>query len=254
MAERLSGASWVLISDIDGTLIGDRPEDPNPRLATLARFLRANSSRILFGVASGRAPKSAAEAVMACGLPAPAIIIGCVGTEIYYGPDFVFDALWAKHISFQWDRPRMVELLRRFDSFYLQEEEFQTPHKASYYVTEGFGPETLKAVDEEMKSQGLRATVVYSHYKFLDFIPRRAGKDKALRFLRGRWQKSLTRFVTSGNSGNDADMLKGDVKGIVVGNFSPELEALRGGRNLYFAEASLAGGVLEGLRHYGVLD
>ncbi len=252
LGERIARADWILISDIDGTLIGE-PTEPNPRLGDLARFLKANAARVLFGVASGRSPESAAEVVVEHGLPAPWIVIGSVGTEVYYGPDFSVDPDWADHISFQWQRPPLVELLEGFEELTLQEEEFQTAHKASYYVGSTFGPETMQSIDLSMKSLGLRATVVYSHAKFLDFIPRRAGKGKALRFLRGKWRKSLTHFVTCGNSGNDADMLKGDVQGVVVGNYSPELETLRGGRNVYFATAPLAGGVLEGLRHYRVL-
>lgn len=254
LAERVRSASWVLISDIDGTLIGDRPEVPNPALGELARRLAAAAGRVVFGVATGRLPLSAAEVLAAHGLPAPEIIIGAVGTEIYYGPDYVPDPGWADHISYRWDRPRLVELLSEFETcFYLQEDELQTPHKASYYVTSSFGPGTMEAVRERARGTGLSATVVFSHNRYLDFLPRRAGKGKALRFLRDKWEKPLTRFVTCGNSGNDAEMLKGDVQGVVVGNYSPELEALRGGRNLYFAAASLAGGVLEGLRHYGVL-
>ena len=252
LGERVAGARWVLVSDIDGTLVGDRPEDPNPALGELAAYLSAHADDIVFGVASGRSPRSATEVLAAQGLPPPAFVIGSVGTEIYYGPEWFEDPEWAAEISYRWDRGRLAEILRGFDSFYPQEEEFQTPHKASYYVTGAFGLRVMKAVQEELASTDLRATVVFSHHKFLDFIPYRAGKGRALRFLRAKWQKPLTRFVTCGNSGNDADMLRGDVQGVVVGNYSPELEALRGGRNVYFATAPLAAGVLEGLRHYGL--
>jgi sucrose-phosphate synthase len=37
----------------------------------------------------------------------------------------------------------------------------------------------------------------------------------------------------------------------VVGNHTPELEALRGLEQIYFAQAHCAAGILEGLAHYG---
>ncbi len=48
----------------------------------------------------------------------------------------------------------------------------------------------------------------------------------------------MEHFITAGNSGNDIDMLKGKAKGIVVANYSPELEELRKNKFIYFAERS----------------
>jgi sucrose-phosphate synthase len=45
-------------------------------------------------------------------------------------------------------------------------------------------------------------------------------------------------------------MLGGNTLGVVVGNYSPELEKLRGRARIYFAEATHARGVLEGIEHY----
>jgi sucrose-phosphate synthase len=60
----------------------------------------------------------------------------------------------------------------------------------------------------------------------------------------------LEHFITAGNSGNDIDMLKGKVKGIVVANYSPELEELRKNRLIYFSEHPLAKGVLDGIKNH----
>jgi sucrose-phosphate synthase len=40
------------------------------------------------------------------------------------------------------------------------------------------------------------------------------------------------------------------MKGIVVSNYSPELEDLKKNRSVYFAKSSHASGVLEGVRYY----
>ncbi|MEJ2289285.1 MAG: HAD family hydrolase, partial [Deinococcales bacterium] len=60
-------------------------------------------------------------------------------------------------------------------------------------------------------------------------------------------------IVVAGDSGNDTEMLTTRHPGIVVGNHAPEMEGLKGRRGIYFADAELASGVLEGLRHYGLL-
>ncbi len=48
-------------------------------------------------------------------------------------------------------------------------------------------------------------------------------------------------------------MLVGQTAGIVVGNHDPELASLRHSKShrVYFAQAHYAGGILEGLEHYG---
>ena len=45
-------------------------------------------------------------------------------------------------------------------------------------------------------------------------------------------------------------MLKGKTRGIVVANYSPELEELRKNKSTYFAKNPLAKGVLEGIKHH----
>ncbi len=49
-------------------------------------------------------------------------------------------------------------------------------------------------------------------------------------------------------------MLRGEPLAVVVGNYSSELEKLKGARHVYFAENSFAGGILEGLEKYKFLE
>ena len=57
-------------------------------------------------------------------------------------------------------------------------------------------------------------------------------------------------FLIAGDSGNDEEMLNPPVQGVVVGNYSKELEHLRKRPNIYFAEAAYAAGILEGIEQY----
>jgi len=48
-------------------------------------------------------------------------------------------------------------------------------------------------------------------------------------------------------------MLSGNTLGVVVGNYSPELEHLRGNPDIYFAQGQYAWGIIEGIDHYDFL-
>ena len=88
----------------------------------------------------------------------------------------------------------------------------------------------------------------------MDITPVRASPGLAIRFISHKWNLSPDRILVAGDSGNDADMLSGETLGVVVGNHTPELEAIRGRPRVYFADGHHAWGVLEGLRHYNFFD
>jgi sucrose-phosphate synthase len=60
----------------------------------------------------------------------------------------------------------------------------------------------------------------------------------------------MDKIITAGNSGNDLDMLKGKANGIVVSNYSAELEELKKVKSVFFSRMPLAKGVLDGIQHY----
>ena len=64
----------------------------------------------------------------------------------------------------------------------------------------------------------------------------------------------MTNFLVCGDSGNDEEMLRGEPKAVVVGNYSTELESLKGLRNIYFSRQKCAGGVLDGIDHYKFIE
>ena len=56
--------------------------------------------------------------------------------------------------------------------------------------------------------------------------------------------------MVCGDSGNDASMLRGDTNGLVVANYSKELEELRGMRRIFFSKKEYAAGIIDGMLHY----
>ncbi len=255
VGERLRQAERVLVSDIDNTLIVD--EDPSAgepeALERLGEVLEG--AGVALGLATGRSLELVQDALARHPLPRPSIVISSVGSEIHYaagGRDgetrWLPDEGYARHLQHHWDPERIREVLSAIEGLQPQEDEAQRRFKLSYYLEDR---ESVEAVREALRQAGLRATVIYSHDAFLDILPTRASKGKAVRFLSQKWGIAPERIAVSGDSGNDEEMLRGPFRAIMVGNHAPELDHLRDRRGVYVAEAGYAAGVLEGLRHWG---
>ena len=247
IGRRLSKADTFLISDLDGTLIS---EERKEELSDFKERIEANRDEIIFGIATGRNKRLTKQALGEHDLPKPDILICSAGTELYYTEDFIPDSGWESHISYRWNREKLEKALQKFPKIQLQEPEAQWQFKLSYYVNKDFNEDDLANLYKLLDDQGIKANILLTENTFLDLIPFRASKGNALKYLSYKWKAPLERFITAGNSGNDIDMLKGKPKGIVVSNYSPELESLKKSKDVYFANAPLSAGVLEGIQFY----
>jgi sucrose-phosphate synthase len=239
-------AQGVLVCDLDDTLLGDREA-----LARLLEWIGAQRDVLAFGVATGRKLDSALYVLKEWGVPAPDVIISGIGTEIRYRFNDTLDLGWHNHIRQGWRRDDLAAALREVPGLTLQSRRKQGPLKLSYNVKPARLP-SLEAIQEVIHRAGLQANLVYSRARHLDVLPQRASKGQAVRYLAFKWGIPPDRIITAGDSGNDRDMLLGDMLGIVVGNHSPELGGLRGRARVFFANQPRAAGILEGLRHYAL--
>jgi len=244
IGKRLTNLNYFIITDIDNTLIGEQ----NDHLVELLNVLKKHRKTIGFGVATGRTIDSARTYLEKYGVHSPDIIISSVGAEIYYGKNIHFAKGWASHISAKWDREKIVNTLKELTFLTYQEEATQRRFKVSYNMRPG--KDRLAKIHERLLRNKCRYMLIYSHDKYIDILPYRASKGKALRYLSYKWEIPLNHFLVCGDSGNDEEMLRGDPLGAVVGNYSPELAKLKGQRNIYFAKKKYAGGVLEAIQHY----
>lgn len=249
LAPRLAKLDALLITDIDNTLLGD-----DAALAALRDVIHANRHRLGFGVATGRHLEKAREVLEEHDIKVLDVTVSSVGTEIYYGPECVPDKGWASHLRSRWKPERVRAALDGLPFLRLQDDEAtQRDFKISYDLVGGMASEdALELVHDALRKAGAAYRLIFSHGVFLDVLPYRASKGKAIRYLSQKWEIPIARIATAGDSGNDLDMLMGNTAGIVVANHDPELEVLRDSASrVYFAEASHAAGILEGLRHYG---
>jgi len=248
IGRRLTSLNHFIITDIDNTLIGKT----NPRLPELLKFVDENRDRVGFGVATGRTVESAAAFLKKHGIEETDVIISSVGSELYYGKRLRPGNGWRTHISSKWNREKIRKLLEDLPFLEYQEEETQRPFKISYYMEPD--ENNLTRIHDLLLRNRCRYNLIYSHQEFLDILPSGASKGKAIRYLSYKWEIPLGNFLVCGDSGNDEEMLRGDPMAVVVGNYSSELEVLRGRRNVYFAASPGAGGILEAIKHYRFLE
>ncbi len=249
---RLSKVSSVLITDIDNTLLGD-----DDALARLLEVVKDERNSLAFGVASGRHLNAVLEVIEAHQIDTVDVIVSSVGTEIYYGPERTFDKGWASHLRHRWNRGRIEKALEALPFLYMQsDEETQREFKVSYDLdTDAISPDdAFPQIHDALYRTSVPHTLIFSHGMFIDILPQRASKGKAVRYLSNKWNVPLERIATAGDSGNDIDMLRGRTAAIVVGNYSQEMEPLKdSGSRVYFAKGCYAEGILEGLEHYGLI-
>ena len=245
--KKLAKAKQFIISDLDGTLVEGSKVDG---LNELKQWILDHKNEVVFGVASGRNRDISKKAFEEYDLPKPDVLICSAGSEIYYTEKFIPDNGWESHIDYQWKRDELEKELRKFPGIRLQEPAAQWEYKLSYYVDENFDEDDLANLYKFLDDRKLRAKILLTENKYLDLLPFRAGKGNAVRYLSYKWKVPLEQFITAGNSGNDKDMLTGKTKGIVVANYSPELEELKDNKFIYFTKQPLSKGVLEGIHFY----
>ncbi|HBL47011.1 HAD-IIB family hydrolase [Gimesia sp.] len=243
---RLPEFDRLIITDLDNTLTGD-----DDALREFVELIREND-HIGFGIATGRRLDSAMELIKELGLPQPDLIDTDAGTQLHYGENLTPDLSWRKSIDYAWKPQQIRDVLDMQPGFYPQIEEHQSEFKISYEIDTNVSP-SITTIKKILREAGLRAKVIMSLGMYLDVIPVRGGSDLSMRHVLWKWGFAPEHVLVSGDSGNDAGMLLGRTLGVVVGNHSEELERLRNRPRVYFAEASHAAGILEGIRYYNFL-
>jgi sucrose-6F-phosphate phosphohydrolase len=236
--------------DLDGTLLGN-PESAQRFKETWEGLPR--DSRPLLVYNSGRSVKDTLGLIGARKLADAEYVIGGVGTELHDPkrpgevPEFV------SQFGEGWDLGLVETIVGATPGVERQPPEFLHPYKSSWYLHRA----TREQIDElkrRLAEAGLHVTVVYSNLRHLDVLPSRADKGNALAWLCRRINVELESVLVAGDTGNDSSMfLLPGIKGIVVENAQPELLEAVVKLPVFVATRVMADGVLEGLKHYGVI-
>jgi len=238
--------SYLLVTDLDNTLVGDNAS--LQQFNQLTRELR-NRGVLKLAYATGRSLESFGELKKSQPfLDMPDALISSVGTEIYLnGTQRVPN--WP-HIS-NWDVIGLQSLLAHIPALKIQPPTGQRQFKLGYFLEEN--PEILQMVKAALAEHPVE--VVYGPDIYLDILPKGAHKGGSATFLSGVLGIDAKNIIACGDSGNDISMLEMH-KGIVVGNAQTELlnwlDTAKS-TTTYVAKNHYASGVIEGLRHYGVI-
>jgi sucrose-6F-phosphate phosphohydrolase len=227
---------YLLVCDLDDTLTGDRKG--------IRQFNEIiTSEKFCLVYSSGRYRQSMTSLIVSVGLVNPEFLVANLGTEIYYAPNWNKDEKWEFLIKKSWKREEIVSVL---ECFGLQRQPYDKEFVLPYYTND-----ENKVKEIEKRLVACNAKVVHTGKQFLDVIPESAGKGNAAKYLGSKTKLPL---ICCGDSENDEEMLEKGDYGILVGNASVHLKKKLSKRSrVYVAESFSAMGVIEGLRHHGII-
>lgn len=240
----------LFATDLDGTLLGN-PESAQRFKQTWESLARERRPLLVFN--SGRTVTDTLSLITSRRLPQADYIVGGVGTQLFdcreRKPVPEFDAQFGEG----WDLAKVEQIMKAMPGVESQPPEFLHPYKSSWYLHHA-DRQKIEELRRRFAEAGLNVTVVYSSLRDLDVLPSLADKGNAVAWLCRRIGIPLTEVLVAGDTANDSAMfLLPDTKGIVVENAQPELFEAVVKLPVFVSRKIMADGVLEGLKHFGVI-
>lgn len=235
----------AIFSDLDQNLLGNQQ-----MLERFSEVVRENRKCVTFGIATGRRLDSALAVIKKHGIPHPDVLISSLGTRIHYGRALTKDDYWTDHIDHDWNPGRVRRVFSGMDGLKLQPRREQSQFKVSWYYDSDRGP-SIDEIIALARQREITANIQYSFGQFIDFVPSRASKGQALRYVAQRLDIPLEQLLVAGGSGADEDMMRGNTLAVVVSNrHHEELSQLEDQERIYFAGQPHAAGILEAFEYY----
>jgi glucosylglycerol-phosphate synthase len=235
----------ILATDLDGTFLGG---DESAR-QELYDLIRSTPDATLIFV-TGRGVGSIRPLLDDPFIPDPRYIIADVGATVVHGRTLAPVAPIQDVISAAWPgEERVRAALRPFD--FLVYQDVPQERRCSFLLAEERRIEEIRGVIE----QELECDVLFSAGQYLDVLPRGVSKGSTLVRLLEHAGLDRDHVVVAGDTLNDLSLFEYDLKGIVVGGAEPALShhVERIGGHAYVARAPGGGGIVEGLRHHGLV-
>lgn len=235
-----------LITDIDGTLVGDEAA-----LSFFNKFLKPFRDQVYLVYATGRSKREYDDVIKREGLLLPEAAIINTGADIFIkkSGQYIHDHEWHERIKDpSWSAEKVMETLKGVDSITLQDH--RNAHKVSYFTVIGEEAAVREKAAAALSAAGIKAKVIISGGTYLDVLPEKCDKGEAAVFLAGKEKIDSGRVITAGDSENDLDLLLKFDKGIVVSNALAGLKEKLKDKGFYFARGAFAAGLQEGMKYY----
>ncbi|KAA8882927.1 HAD-IIB family hydrolase [Nocardia colli] len=235
----------VLVTDLDGTLLGGTDAD---RLRLRNALTRHPEVTVVF--ATGRGLDSIREVLRDPLVPQPRWIIADVGASIVDGTDLTPVTTLQSRVRAGWPGAEVVRAaLRHFPALTYQEGVTQDGRCSFLLPHPDLTPELIDTV------VALGCSWQYSANTYFDVLPANADKGSALVALAEEHGWSMDRLLVAGDSGNDRSMFGRGAHGVIVGNAeSGLLAAVPLAQAAHRPDLPGAAGILAALRELGWVE
>ncbi|MFB6887828.1 HAD-IIB family hydrolase [Kitasatospora sp. NPDC056327] len=236
--------SRILVTDLDGTLLGGTPEDRRRLRDALARHPGVTPV-----FATGRGPASVRDLLRDPLLPRPRWIIADVGATVVDGTDLTPVDPIQDHLRTGWPgRERVRAALHRFPALTDQHGVVQDGRCSYFLPPDGLTAELTAAVE------ALGCRWEYSADRYFDVLPPGASKGNAVRALAAKLGWRPEEILVAGDSLNDLSLFRLGTHAVIVGGAEPALlTALAGDPLVHRPDARGAAGIHSALRELGWL-
>lgn len=250
---------FLFVTDLDDTLVYRTVGDDSalPELnQLLSQHRQKYGTKIVYS--TGRSPLLYKELQAQKNLLQPDALVLSVGTEIYLDGTDIPDSDWSEILSPGWERETVLSITRKYRELVRQPDSEQRPFKVSFFLEQDSSANLLPQLEAELQKYKLNVKLIYSSGIDLDIVPHSSDKGQAMQFLRQKWKFAAEQTVVCGDSGNDIALFAvGNERGIIVGNARKELLQWHNeypSDYHYLASCFCAGGIIEGLKYFGLLE
>ncbi|GAB2727005.1 HAD-IIB family hydrolase [Kitasatospora kifunensis] len=235
----------ILVTDLDGTLLGGDRADRRRLRAALDRH-----PEVAVVFATGRGLSSVREVLRDPLVPRPRWIIADVGASVIDGADLAPVEALQRRLRSGWPGARRVRAaLRRLPGLAYQHGVVQSGRCSFHLRPEHLTHEITDAV------QALGCGWLYSADRYFDVLPPGASKGNALAALAAEQHWPMDSVLVAGDSRNDLSLFGLGAHGVIVGNAEPALrEAVPEDDTVHRPDRPGAAGILTVLQNLGWVE